>query len=189
MKMMISSMRLSLVLMLLCGLLYNLIITGIAQAVMPKQAGGSLIYDDKHNVIGSELIGQSFTDPKFFQGRISSIEYKAEGSGSANYAPSNEEMLKRTQQSIEQWSNDNPGVPVRRLPVDLITNSGSGLDPHISPEAAKAQIPRISRLTGIAAAKLDQLVDEHTAGRALGFLGEPAVNVLQLNLALIEQTK
>ncbi|MFM9278154.1 potassium-transporting ATPase subunit KdpC [Paenibacillus jiagnxiensis] len=189
MKVIVNSLRLSLVFMVVCGLLYNLVVTGIAQALMPKQANGSLLYDDQNNVIGSELIGQNFTDPKFFKGRVSSIDYNAAGSGSGNYAPSNPDMLARTQESVEAWKKDNPDVPVSGLPVDLITNSGSGLDPHISPEAAKAQIPRISRLTGIPAEKLNELVADNTSGRELGFLGEPVVNVLKLNLALLEQMK
>ncbi|MBB3111597.1 K+-transporting ATPase ATPase C chain [Paenibacillus phyllosphaerae] len=179
-----SSIRLSLVFMLVCGLLYNLVVTGIAQAVMPKQADGSLLLDEKQNVIGSALIGQTFTDLRYFQSRVSSIGYHAAGSGSGNYAPSNPDMLARTQASIEAWQKDNPDVPLSRLPLDLITNSGSGLDPHISPGAAEAQIPRISKLTGIPAEQLMAIVAEHTSGRELGFLGEPVVNVLELNLDL-----
>ncbi|MFB5763968.1 potassium-transporting ATPase subunit KdpC [Paenibacillus medicaginis] len=187
MKIIVNSLRLSLVFMVVCGLLYNLVVTGIAQAIMPKQADGSLLYDEQNNVIGSELIGQQFTNPKFFHGRVSSIDYNAAGSGSGNYAPSNPDMLARTQESVEAWKKDNPDVPVSELPIDLITNSGSGLDPHISPEAAKAQIPRISKLTGISADKLNELVAANTSGRELGFLGEPVVNVLKLNLALSKQ--
>lgn len=172
--------------MLLFGLGYNLVVTGIAQAVFPKQADGSLLYNDNDELVGSELIGQSFTDPKFFQGRVSSIEYAAEGSGTPNYAPSNTDMLDRVKQSVKDWTKNNPDVPVSELPIDLISNSGSGLDPHISPKAAKAQIPRISKLTGITPQKLESLVNEYTEGRALGLFGEPAVNVLKLNIALSE---
>ncbi|AFC28421.1 K+-transporting ATPase, C subunit [Paenibacillus mucilaginosus 3016] len=189
MKLIVSSIRLSLVLMVVCGLLYNLVVTGIAQAVMPHQADGSLVYDENQNVIGSELIGQHFVDPKYFQSRVSSIGYNGAGSGSGNYAPSHPDLLARVQKSLESWKKENPDVPVSRLPIDLITNSGSGLDPHISPEAAEAQIPRISKLTGISAEKLQELVKDHTAARELGFLGEPVVLVLQLNLALAELTK
>lgn len=189
MKVMVNSLRLSLVFMIICGLLYNFVVTGIAQVLMPRQAQGSLLYDAQHRLIGSELIGQSFPDPKLFQSRVSSIDYNAEKSGSNNYAPSNPDMLTRTKESIEMWKKNNPDVPVSELPVDLITNSGSGLDPHISPAAAKAQIPRISRLTGISVQKLNELVAEYTSGRELGFLGEPVVNVLKLNLALRAQMK
>ncbi|OAS20415.1 potassium-transporting ATPase subunit KdpC [Paenibacillus oryzisoli] len=184
MKVILSSIRISLFLMLLCGLLYNVIITGIAQAVMPGKASGSIIYNEKGDIVGSELIGQSFTDPQFFQSRVSSIEYKAEGSGTPNYAPSNPDMIKRVQESIEAWKAKNPDVPVSELPIDLISNSGSGLDPHISPEAALAQIPRISKLTGIAPGQLESLVSSNTQAREFGILGEPAVNVLKLNLDL-----
>jgi len=170
--------------MLLCGVIYNLSVTGIAQLIMPKQADGSLIYNESGDVIGSELIGQSFKDPKFFQGRVSSIDYHAEGSGSPNYAPSNPDLIARMRQSVKDWKTNNPDVPTDQLPIDLITNSGSGLDPHISPEAAIAQIPRISKLTGVTSKKLESLVSLNTEARKLGFLGEPLVNVLQLNIGL-----
>ncbi|RED52960.1 potassium-transporting ATPase subunit KdpC [Cohnella lupini] len=179
-----TSLRTSLLIMLVCGLLYSLTMTGIAQLIFPKQANGSLIHNADGVVIGSELIGQSFVDPAFFQGRVSSIEYKAEGSGTPNYAPSNSDMLDRVKQSIADWSANNPDVPVSELPIDLISNSGSGLDPDISPEAALAQVPRISQLTGIDQQQITALVDEHTKPRELGFLGEPTVNVLMLNIAL-----
>ncbi|BFT69468.1 potassium-transporting ATPase subunit KdpC [Paenibacillus sp. P36] len=184
MKVILSSIRISLLLMLLCGLLYNLIVTGIAQAVMPSKASGSLIYNDKGDILGSELIGQKFTDPKYFRSRVSSIDYKADGSGTPNYAPSNPDMLKRVQESVDDWKTNNPDVPVSQLPIDLISNSGSGLDPHISPAAAIAQIPRISNLTGVSPGQLESLVSTNTQSRELGFLGEPGVNVLRLNLDL-----
>lgn len=184
MKTILTSLRTSLMLMLLCGLIYTLVVTGIAKLAFPKQAEGSLIHDGQGNVIGSELIGQSFTDPKYFQGRVSSIDYKAEASGTPNYAPSNPELLDRVKKSVADWQQNNPDVPVSELPVDLITNSGSGLDPDISPDAAKAQIPRISKLTGMSAGDLEAMVKEQTKGRELGFLGEPTVNVLKLNLEL-----
>lgn len=180
------ALRASLVFILLCGVLYPLVTTGAAQLLMPKQADGSLIRDDSGKVVGSELIGQNFTDPQFFHGRVSSIEYNAAGSGSNNYAPSNPDMIDRTKASIEAWKENNPDVPVSELPMDLVTNSGSGLDPHISPQAADIQIPRISKLTEIPEAELQQLVEKHTEGRDLGVFGEPRVNVLKLNLALRE---
>jgi len=178
------AVRASLVFLLLCGIVYPLGTTGIAQLVMPGNANGSLIKDASGNVVGSELIGQSFTDPKYFHGRVSSIEYNAAGSGSNNYAPSNPDMLQRTRDSIEAWKKDNPDVPVSELPVALITNSGSGLDPHITPKSAEVQIPRISKLTGVPADELQRMVDRHTEGRDLGVFGEPRVNVLMLNLEL-----
>ncbi|MCM3129311.1 potassium-transporting ATPase subunit KdpC [Paenibacillus provencensis] len=178
------SLRVSLALMLLLGLGYNLLVTGIAQLIMPHQADGSLIYDEQQEPIGSELIGQNFTAPAFFHGRISSIEYNAAGSGSGNYAPSNPDMLARTEAFIQKWQTENPEVPISQLPADLVTNSGSGLDPHISPEAARVQIPRISAETGISEEELAQMVEQHTTGRQFGFLGEPVVSVLELNLEL-----
>ncbi|MFH5181399.1 potassium-transporting ATPase subunit KdpC [Paenibacillus sp. TAB 01] len=177
-------LRLSVVFIVLCGILYPLVCTGVAQALMPGRAGGSLIQNSQGQIVGSELIGQAFTDPAYFHGRISSIDYKAEASGSNNYAPSNPELLKRTEQSIQDWVKNNPDVPVSRLPIDLITNSGSGLDPHISPQSAEAQVPRVSKLTGLSSAQLEKLVADHTQGRDWGLFGEPRVNVLELNLAL-----
>lgn len=184
MKLLASSLRISLLLMVLCGLGYNLAVTGIAQIIFPEQADGSLIQDDDGTVIGSKLIGQLFSEPEFFQGRVSSIDYQADGSGSPNYAPSHPELMERVTAFVEEWKINNPEVPVSDVPIDLLTNSASGLDPDISPEAARAQIPRISRLTGIEQQQLESLVQEQTTERKLGFLGEPAVNVLQLNLEL-----
>ncbi|MET3549310.1 K+-transporting ATPase ATPase C chain [Paenibacillus favisporus] len=183
------ALRTSLVLIVLCGIAYPLVSTGLAQLIFPNQASGSMLKDSTGKVVGSELIGQSFTDPSFFQGRVSSIDYKAEGSGSNNYAPSNPELLKRVQASIADWQKNNPDVPVSELPMDLITNSGSGLDPHITPESAKAQVPRISKLRGVSADELDRLVERNTEGRDLGVFGEKRVNVLKLNLALSELGK
>ncbi|QJD86549.1 potassium-transporting ATPase subunit KdpC [Cohnella herbarum] len=178
------AIRASIVFIILCGILYPLATTGIAQLIMPHNANGSLIKDSAGNVVGSELIGQKFADPKYFQGRVSSIDYNAAGSGSNNYAPSNPDMLQRTQDSIEAWKKDNPDVPISKLPIALITNSGSGLDPHITPESAEVQVSRISKLTGVAATDLEKLVEKHTEGRDLGVFGEPRVNVLKLNLDL-----
>ncbi|MGG4393931.1 potassium-transporting ATPase subunit KdpC [Paenibacillus thiaminolyticus] len=180
----LSMARLSLVFIVLCGILYPLACTGLLQALVPERANGSLIRDSSGAVIGSELIGQSFDDPRYFHGRISSIGYQAEASGSNNYAPSNPELLERMKASVRDWERSNPAVPAAQLPIDLVTNSASGLDPHITPEAARVQIPRISSLTGIAQAELEQLVSEHTEGRDLGLFGDPRVNVLALNLDL-----
>lgn len=183
------AVRASLVFLVLCGLLYPLASTGIAQLLMPHKANGSLIKDDSGQTVGSALIGQTFADPKFFHGRVSSIDNNGAGSGSNNYAPSNPELLKRAEESIAAWTRDNPDVPVSELPIDLITNSGSGLDPDISPASARVQIPRIAKLTGIPADRLQKLVEEQTTGRSLGVFGEPRVNVLKLNLALQELMK
>ncbi|WP_164776248.1 potassium-transporting ATPase subunit KdpC [Paenibacillus thiaminolyticus] len=180
----LSIARLSLVFIVLCGILYPLACTGLLQALVPERANGSLIRDSSGAVIGSELIGQPYDDPRYFHGRISSIAYQAEASGSNNYAPSNPELLERMKASVRDWERGNPADPAAQLPIDLVTNSASGLDPHITPETARVQIPRISGLTGIAPAELEKLVGEHTEGRDLGLFGEPRVNVLALNLDL-----
>ncbi|MFK4428197.1 K(+)-transporting ATPase subunit C [Bacillus mycoides] len=176
--------RITFTFLVLCGLVYPLIVTGIAQAVMKDNADGSLIYNDKDEVVGSKLIGQNFTDPRYFHGRISSIEYKAEASGSNNYAPSDPDLAKRVEKSIEDWKKQNRAVPVTEVPIDLVTNSGSGLDPDISPKAASVQVDRISKLTNIPKEKLNQLIKDQTEGAALGLFGEDRVNVLKLNLEL-----
>ncbi|SFA93073.1 K+-transporting ATPase ATPase C chain [Cohnella sp. OV330] len=181
------AIRISLLFILLCGIVYPLVSTGLAQLLFPHQANGSLLKDKDGNVVGSELIGQSFADPSYFQGRVSSIDYKAEASGSNNYGPSNPDLLARVKASIAQWQTENPDVPADRLPIALITNSGSGLDPHITPQSALVQIPRIAKLTGLSAAYLTSLVGAFTEDRDLGVFGDKRVNVLKLNLALKEK--
>ncbi|AET59662.1 potassium-transporting ATPase C chain (potassium-translocating ATPase C chain) [Paenibacillus terrae HPL-003] len=183
------ALRTSVLMILLCGLAYPLVSTGVAQVLFPQQANGSMLRNAEGQVVGSELIGQSFANPAFFQGRVSSIDYNGAGSGASNYAPSNPALIQRVKDSIADWQKNNPDVPISQVPVDLITNSGSGLDPHISPQAALVQIPRISGLTGIALDKLKALVQEQTEGRSAGVFGEPRVNVLKLNLALEAQTQ
>lgn len=183
------AIRLSILFIVLCGIIYPLVTTGIAQLIMPGNANGSVIKSSNGQILGSELIGQNFTDPKLFHGRVSSIEYKAESSGSNNYAPLNPALLERVQTSINDWKLNNPSVPIDQLPVALITNSGSGLDPHITPESALVQIPRISSLTGLSEAQLKQLVSDYTEGRDLGLFGEKRVNVLKMNLALQDLEK
>lgn len=176
--------RVTFTFLVLCGLLYPLLVTGIAQVVMKDNADGSLIYNEKNEVIGSKLIGQNFTDPRYFHGRVSSIEYKAEASGSNNYAPSDTDLVKRVEKSVADWKEKNPAVPVTEVPMDLVTNSGSGLDPDISPEAAYVQVDRISKKTNIPKETINQIVKDQTEGAALGLFGEDRVNVLKLNLEL-----
>jgi K+-transporting ATPase ATPase C chain len=169
---------------ILTGLIYPLLITAIAQTVFPDQANGSLIRKNGV-VVGSRLIGQQFDDPKYFWGRPSATvpPYNASASGGSNLGPSNpklkEAVLSRLQ-NLHQSDPDNR-LPI---PVDLVTTSASGLDPHISIAGAKYQVSRIARIRGIPEAELDQLIGQCTTGRFLGLLGEPVVNVLQLNLAL-----
>ncbi|QDX92311.1 potassium-transporting ATPase subunit KdpC [Brevibacillus laterosporus] len=181
---MLKNIRVSLVLLLICGVIYPLLMTGIAQALMPIQANGSLITDANGNVVGSKLIGQTFTDPKYFSGRVSSIEYNAAGSGSNNYAPSNPELIERTKKDVAAFLVANPIIVQAAVPADLVTNSASGLDPHITPEAARVQVPRIAAVRNLTIEQLNQLISKHTEDRSLGLFGEKRVNVLELNIAL-----
>ncbi|WP_197032408.1 potassium-transporting ATPase subunit KdpC [Bacillus sp. UNC41MFS5] len=180
---MLKNLRISLVLLIICGLAYPMAVTGLSALTMPAKAEGSLI-ESNGEVVGSKLIGQMFKDPKYFSGRVSSIEYNAAGSGSGNYAPSNKDMIERTKKDIEAFLAANPDVKKEDIPADLLTNSGSGLDPHISPLAAEIQVPRIAKERGIEEEDLYRLIKVKTEGRQLGIFGEPRVNVLELNMAL-----
>jgi potassium-transporting ATPase KdpC subunit len=179
---------------LITGLAYPLAMTGIAQALFPRQAQGSLI-ERNGTVIGSELIGQQFASDKYFHGRPSATTtpdpndstktvpapYNAASSGASNLGPSNKALIDRVQADIDKLKQENPSMPV---PIDLVTTSASGLDPHISPEAAQFQIPRIAKARNLPEDRIRQLVADHTEGRLFGLLGEPRVNVLLLNIAL-----
>jgi K+-transporting ATPase ATPase C chain len=164
------------------GLGYPLFVTGVAGVVFPHKAAGSLILKDGQ-VIGSELIAQSFTSDKYFHPRPSAAGngYDATASGGSNLAQSNKALVTRIQGSIDQLSKENPGHPV---PIDLVTTSGSGLDPDITPDAAFFQVLRVAKARGIDDDRVRQLVEQHITSRQLGVLGEPRVNVLDLNLAL-----
>ncbi len=168
----------------LTGVAYPLCVTAIAQLVFPTQANGSLIVRDG-KVVGSELIGQQFSQPEFFWGRLSAtapVAYNAAASSGSNLGPSNPDLLKAAQQRADELLKYD--VPSKNIPVDLLTASGSGLDPHISPAGAEFQVPRVAKARNMPVEKLRELVHAATEGRQLGVLGEPRVNVLRLNLSL-----
>jgi K+-transporting ATPase ATPase C chain len=176
------------------GLAYPLAMTGIAGVIFPHRAQGSLLERDG-KVVGSELIGQEFTSDKYFHGRPSATTapdpadstkavpapYNAANSGGSNLGPTNKALIERVQGDVDKLKQENPSVPV---PIDLVTTSGGGLDPHISPAAALFQVPRVAKARNMPEDRLRQLVHEYVEGRPLGLLGEPRVNVLALNLAL-----
>jgi K+-transporting ATPase ATPase C chain len=180
-----NSLMMLLLMTLITGVAYPLLVTGLAQLVFPGQANGSLIVK-QGQPIGSTLIGQSFTEPKYFWGRPSATSPQANngtGSGGSNIGPTNPALTDAVKQRIAALQAADPGnrAPV---PVDLVTSSGSGLDPEISPAAAEYQLARVAKARGLSDAQLSLLVAQATSGRQLGLLGEPRVNVLQLNLAL-----
>ncbi|PJI08398.1 potassium-transporting ATPase subunit C [Clostridium sp. CT7] len=196
-----TSLRLSIVLIIVCGLIYPLFITGVGQTIFHNKANGSIV-TFKGKEVGSALLGQNFTDKRFFRGRVSSINYNTYtekdvkdgkytgvSSGSQNLAPSNKALKDRVKKDIADFLKDHPGVKKSDIPTDLLTSSGSGLDPDISPKAAEIQIPAVSKATGISDSKLKDIVQKYTEGKTFGVLGEDRVNVLKVNLEIASMIK
>ena len=181
-KNLITAVLMTVATTILLGVAYPLLVTGIATVLFPANANGQLIQRDG-KAIGSRIIGQAFTGSGYFHPRQSAAGngYDAANSGGTNLGPTNKRLIDRVQQDTASLQAENPGNSV---PVDLVTTSASGLDPHISPASAEFQVPRIARERGMSTDEIRQLVAKHTAGRQLGFLGEPRVNVLELNLDL-----
>jgi len=192
------ALRATIVLLVICAFIYPLSLLGIGQLLFPGQANGSMVAV-KDNAIGSSLIGQDFTDAKFFHGRVSSVNYNTfkdkasadkavyPASGSANLSVSNPALVARLKESLIAFTKENPTIAAGNIPYTLLASSGSGLDPEITPDAAYAQIPRISKATGISEAKLKELVDNSIIKKSFGILGETRVNVLKLNMELVSQ--
>ena len=189
MKVLKKSILVSLTLMFICGFAFPTVMTGVGQLFFNNKANGSMITVNGREV-GSELLGQKFTDARYFHGRISAVDYNtykdgdkvSVSSGSANLAPSNKALTERIQKDLDAFLKANPEVKKEDVPADFLTSSGSGLDPHISAEAAKIQIPAISKATGIDKGALEQMVKNNTEERQLGVFGNRRVNVLKLNI-------
>jgi K+-transporting ATPase ATPase C chain len=182
-KNLLISMWMTLATTILLGIIYPLVVTGLAQLLFPAKANGELIVRDGKTV-GSRLLGQPFTSPGYFHSRPSAAGaagYDGTASGGSNLGPTNKALLDRVSASVQSLQAENPKAPI---PIDLVTASGSGLDPHISPAAADFQAPRVARERGMSEAELRALVKKHTEGRQYGFLGESRINVLELNLEL-----
>jgi K+-transporting ATPase ATPase C chain len=184
-KNLISAVLMTFATTILLGIIYPLVVTGVAQLLFPNKANGELIQRDG-KVIGSRIIGQPFVGPGYFHSRPSAAGngYDAANSAGTNFSPTNKKLIDRVSSDVAQLRNENPNTPV---PVDLVTTSASGLDPDITPAAALFQVPRIAHQRGVNEERLRELVAKHTRGRQLAILGEPRVNVLEMNLELDEK--
>jgi K+-transporting ATPase ATPase C chain len=183
-KNLITAVLMTLVTTVLLGIVFPLVITGLSQLIFSSKANGQLLTQHGH-VVGSKLIGQSFSSAGYFHSRPSSAGtgYDAANSSGSNLGPTSASLIARVQSDADRLQSENPGTAI---PIDLLTSSGSGLDPHISPEAAEFQVPRIARERGISVDSVREAIRQHLEPRQFGFLGEPRVNVLELNLALDE---
>ena len=184
MKNLKTAILMTIVTTVLLGLVYPLVVLGLAQLIFPDKANGQLIKRADGTVIGSRIIGQPFGGPGYFHSRPSAAGaagYDGAASSGSNLGPTNQKLIERVKGDVEKLQAENPGQPV---PIDLVTTSGSGLDPHISPAAAEFQLPRITRERRMSEEQVRQILATHTEGRQFGFLGEPTVNVLELNLDL-----
>jgi K+-transporting ATPase ATPase C chain len=181
-----TSVMFMLVFTVFCGLVYPGLVTVLGRSLFPRQAEGSLLVANG-KIVGSELIGQPFDDPKYFWGRPSATSpfpYNAASSSGSNLGPTNPDFINAVKGRVDALRKANPGKANDPVPMDLVTASGSGLDPHISPAAAEYQVPRVAKARKVPEAKLEDLIAQNTQGRWLGFIGDPGVNVLKLNLAL-----
>ena len=182
----LPALRATVVTLVLTGLAYPLVITGVAKVLFPRRAEGSFVTDEAGKVVGSELLAQGFSNPAYFQPRPSAAGdkgYDPLASGGSNYGPTSKKLQDRGAADVDRLHKENPDA-AGPVPVELVAASGSGLDPHLSPSAALWQVPRVAKARGVSPERVRALVEETTEGRDLGVLGEPRVNVLQLNLAL-----
>ena len=189
MKTMIIAVRTTIVSLVLTGLVYPFLITGFAQMLFPWRANGSLVTDEKGQVVGSELIAQGFANPAYFQPRPSAAGekgYDGANSSGSNLGPTSKKLLDRIKGDLKRLKDENPDASAL-VPSELVTTSGSGLDPHLSPEAMRWQAPRVAKARGVAVERVKAVVDSNVEGRSFGILGEPRVNVLMVNLALDRQ--
>jgi potassium-transporting ATPase KdpC subunit len=185
----LTSLRVTVVTLLLTGVAYPLAVTGVARVLFPRASGGSLVADESGRIVGSALLGQGFVAPGYFQPRPSAAGdrgWDPLASGGSNLGPTSRKLRERVERDLARLRAGNADAPLP-VPVELVTASGSGLDPHLSPEAALWQVPRVARARGLAEARVRAVLAESVEGRDLGFLGEPRVNVLLLNLALDRQ--
>jgi K+-transporting ATPase ATPase C chain len=185
----IVAARVTLVTLVLTGIVYPFAATGLAQLIFHDRANGGLVSDDRGNVVGSSLIGQSWSKPFYFQGRPSAAGdkgYDATASGGSNFGTTSKKLRDRVAGDVARLQKDNPDAPAN-VPDDLVTASASGLDPHITPEAARWQAARVAKARNVDIARVTEVIETHIEGRDFGFLGEPRVNVLELNLALDRQ--